>query len=199
MFSVPWSDSTEAETSDGASGDERSKVDSGEKARSAGKSTGADEATSGEEGDKSMPEDAADSEGAAELRSASARRTKRRESEEELFRYASEMASVAYLRQALDGLDREAERCIEGSLPRQAYEHAVRMLSNLDRLETRGALEPSQRLHWLTQVRERVAAAAGIYRENFPLFEASAIAAADGPGGSDASQSSNQKAASTDG
>lgn len=98
-------------------------------------------------------------------------RSKRREAEEELHRYATSVANVGYLRQVMDGLDREAERCLAAGLPRAAYELAIRLLPVLDQLETRGDLAVRERRHWLAEVRRRVAAAAELYLEQYGVGE----------------------------
>ena len=111
-------------------------------------------------------EETASSQNAADLAQPS--RAKRRESEQELHAYALDVASVSYLRQAIDGLDREASRCVEAGLPRVAYEQAMRMLPLLDLLETRGDLSFQERAHWLGEVRARVLEAAAAYRTAVP-------------------------------
>ncbi|MEM8932865.1 MAG: glycine--tRNA ligase subunit alpha [Acidobacteriota bacterium] len=91
------------------------------------------------------------------------RPAKRRETEEELYRYAVGVANVGHLRQIVDGLDREARRCLDAGLPRAAYELAIRALPALDRLDTRGDLTPREREQWLDQVRSLVEDAATQY------------------------------------
>ena len=96
-------------------------------------------------------------------------REKRREAEQELHRYNTEVANVGYLRQVIDGLDRESSRCIAAELPLPAYELAVRALPVLDQLETRGALPLRERGHWLEEIRARVREAADLYQQAYAL------------------------------
>lgn len=96
-------------------------------------------------------------------------REKRREREQELYRYADEVAGVGYLRQVLDQTDREAERCLAAELPRAAYELAVQALPALDHLEARGALASGERRQWLDGIARRVLAAADLYRRLYDL------------------------------
>ncbi|MEO1087776.1 MAG: glycine--tRNA ligase subunit alpha [Acidobacteriota bacterium] len=90
-------------------------------------------------------------------------RDKRREGEEELHRYAFDVADVGALRRSLDDLAGEAERCLAADLPRIAYEQAMRMLPLLDLLETRGDLSYRERVVRLGVVRDRVNEAARAY------------------------------------
>ena len=94
----------------------------------------------------------------------SAGREKRREREQELERYATEVADVGYLRQVLDLTDREAGRCLEADLPRTAYELAIRALPALDSLEARDALASGERRQWLRTIAARVTASGELYR-----------------------------------
>lgn len=101
---------------------------------------------------------------------------KRRAAEEELHRYAAEVADIGHLRQVLDGFEREARRCLDARLPRAAYELAIGALPTLDRLETRGDLTPREREHWLDQVRAVVEAAAKIHVEAAEVAEVAQVA-----------------------
>ncbi len=84
----------------------------------------------------------------------------RQRDEEELSRYAFEIADVAGLRRRLEMLDEEAGRCLEAGLSRPAYELAVRCLKLIDLLEARGELSARQRARLLERVCERVVAIA---------------------------------------
>jgi glycyl-tRNA synthetase alpha chain len=84
----------------------------------------------------------------------------RRQDEEELSRYAFEIADAGGLRRRLDALDEEAGRCLEAGLSRPAYELAVRTLKLIDLLDARGDLSVRQRAGQLERVRERVVAIA---------------------------------------
>ncbi|MCG8458745.1 MAG: glycine--tRNA ligase subunit alpha [Holophagales bacterium] len=90
-------------------------------------------------------------------------RSKRREAERELIRYAAEVAGVDHLRGMLGELDAEARRCLDAGLPRTAYELAVRLLPILDQLDSRGGLDLRERDHWLVEIRGRIIGAAEVY------------------------------------
>lgn len=106
-------------------------------------------------------------------------REKRREAEEELYLYTREVADVGYLRQVIDGLDRESARCLEAELPTAAYELAVRSLPPLDQLHIRGALSTRERSQWLSQIQSRVVAAAELYRRRYHLDSEAGASHAD--------------------
>ncbi len=84
----------------------------------------------------------------------------RRQEEEELSRYAFDVADAGELQRRLEVLEAEAERCLSVGLARSAYELAVRCLEPIDLLEARGELSARERRDWLERVRGRVVAAA---------------------------------------
>ena len=84
----------------------------------------------------------------------------RRREEEELTRYAFDVATADELGRRLEGLEHEAERCLEQGLARAAYELSVRCLEPIDLLEARGELSARARKAWLERVRTQVVSAA---------------------------------------
>ena len=92
----------------------------------------------------------------------------RRREEEELTRYAFDVADAGELGRRLEVLEHEAERCIEHRLARAAYELSVRCLEPIDLLEARGELSARERQAWLERVRTRVVAAAAMALEAPP-------------------------------
>ena len=87
----------------------------------------------------------------------------RRRDEMEQSRYFVEVAHAGDLRQRLEALGREAQRCLEAGLARPAYEIAVRCLGPIDTLDARGELSARERASWLDRVHEQVVAAADLY------------------------------------
>ncbi len=85
--------------------------------------------------------------------------------EEELSRYAFEVADPGELLRRFEVLEQEAERCLAGGLARAAYELSVRCLEPIDLLDARGVLSARERAESLDRVRDRVIAAAGIARD----------------------------------
>ncbi len=83
----------------------------------------------------------------------------RQREEEELSRYAFEVADPGELLRRLEVLEHEAERCLKEGLARSAYELSVRCLEPIDLLEARGVLSARERTEWLERVRGRVVAA----------------------------------------
>ncbi len=84
----------------------------------------------------------------------------RRQEEDELTRYAFDVADPGELLRRLEALEREAGRCLEQGLARTAYELSARCLAPIDQLEARGELSARARADWLERVRARVVAAA---------------------------------------
>ncbi|MCP3913956.1 MAG: glycine--tRNA ligase subunit alpha, partial [bacterium] len=82
--------------------------------------------------------------------------------EEELSRYAFEVADPGELLRRLEVLELEAERSLKEGLGRSAYELSVRCLEPIDLLEARGVLSARERTGWLERVRGRVVAAAEV-------------------------------------
>ncbi len=82
----------------------------------------------------------------------------RRRDEEELSRYAFEVADAGGLRRRLEALEEETERCLASGLARAAYELAVRCLEPIDLLDARGELSSRERARRQEWVGQRVAA-----------------------------------------
>ncbi len=80
--------------------------------------------------------------------------------EDELSRYAFEIADPDEILRRLEVLECEADRCLSAGLARPAYELAVRCLEAIDLLEARIAPSARERAGWLEGVRRRVVAAA---------------------------------------
>ena len=95
-----------------------------------------------------------------------------RRREDELSRYAFEVADPDRLRGRLETLDSESERCLAAGLARSAYELAVRCLEPIDLLEARGELSARERAGWLDRVRGRVVAAAELEMKAVPATAA---------------------------
>jgi glycyl-tRNA synthetase alpha chain len=106
-------------------------------------------------------------EGAEALRYDQLRRT----DEEEQSRYVEQVANVGYLRQVLDGLEREARRCLEADLVRPAYERAIECLAVLDTLDVRRDLTGRERVEWVEAVRRLVAGAADLHLRRQPAAQ----------------------------
>lgn len=101
----------------------------------------------------------------------------RRTDEEEQSRYVEEVANVGHLRQVLDGLEREARRCLEAELARPAYERAIECLAVLDVLDVRRDLSDREREEWTAAVREVVAGAAELHLSRARRAESETAAA----------------------
>lgn len=87
-----------------------------------------------------------------------------RRSEEEMSRYAFEVADADLWQRSLDRREEEARRCLDAGLPRTAYELAVGNLEHVELLLARGQLEVRHRLRHLQRVQELVLAAAQVAR-----------------------------------
>ncbi len=92
----------------------------------------------------------------------------RQRDEEELSRYAFEVADPAGLEGRLEALDGEALRCLESGLTRLAYEFAVRCLELIDLLDARGELSARARGRLLERVREKIVAIAELEEASRP-------------------------------
>ncbi|MEM1201771.1 MAG: glycine--tRNA ligase subunit alpha [Acidobacteriota bacterium] len=88
----------------------------------------------------------------------------RRLEEEELSRYAAEVAGVDHLRRTFEGLVAEARRCLDAGLAGPAYELAVQAVPMLDLLSVRGELQAQGRAAGLAEVRGLVGGAASLFR-----------------------------------
>ena len=90
-------------------------------------------------------------------------------------RYAFEIADPAYLRQAFDGAEREAERSLaEGAWP-AAYDYTLKCSHLFNLLEARGAVARTERTALIGRVRRMARRAAETYlaereAEGFPLL-----------------------------
>ncbi len=82
--------------------------------------------------------------------------------EDELTRYAFDIADPEALARRLEVLGNETERCLAEGLARAAYELAVSCLEPIDLLEARGELSARERADRLDRVRRWVVAAAQI-------------------------------------
>lgn len=96
----------------------------------------------------------------------------RGQSEEELSRYATEVADPEYLFRVLDGLEEESASCCRAGLARVAYELAVKCLWRIDLLTARDELSSRERDHHLERVRALVVAAAEAHRKRQPAVAA---------------------------
>ncbi len=107
----------------------------------------------------------------------------RQREEEEISRYAFEVADVAGLERRLEALDGEAVRCLEAGLARPAYELAVRCLELIDLLDARGELPARERVRLLEGVREKIVAIAELDLANAPAPEVVGTEAVDAVAG----------------
>jgi glycyl-tRNA synthetase alpha chain len=116
----------------------------------------------------------------------------RRQEEVELSKYYFEVADVDFLRQQLDGQEREAGRCLELGLVLPAYECALKCSHLFNVLDARGAVSVTDRVALIKRVRRLAVACAEAYvasREalGYPLLgKAAGGAAGAGEGVADA-------------
>lgn len=87
-----------------------------------------------------------------------------RRGEEEMSRYAFEVADATSWQRSLERREEEARRCLDAGLPRIAYELAVGNLEHVELLLARGQLEVRHRVRHLQRVQELVLAAAQVAR-----------------------------------
>ena len=100
----------------------------------------------------------------------------RKQEEYELSRYYFEVADVAFLQQQLDGMEREAHRCLEAGLVLPAYECALKCSHFFNVLDARGAVSVTERVALMKRVRDLAIACARAYVESrerlgFPLLQ----------------------------
>ena len=88
-----------------------------------------------------------------------------RAAEEELSRYAFEVADAGAWQDALAGREDEARRCLGAGLPRMAYELAIGNLQHIEMLLALGQLEIRDRVQHLQRVQELVTSAAELVRQ----------------------------------
>ena len=103
----------------------------------------------------------------------------RHSAEEEHARYVLETADSDFWRQRIEGLEGEAERCLEAGLPRTAYEVTLRGLLGIDILTARGALTPRQREMRIDRLQDLVIRTARRLVEPEDDLQASADAAVE--------------------
>ena len=99
----------------------------------------------------------------------------RHQDEVEFSRYYFEVANVDFLRQQFDGLEAEAERCLDEDLVLPAYECALKCSHLFNVLDSRGAVSVTERVAMIKRVRNLAVACARGYiasreRLGFPLM-----------------------------
>jgi len=109
----------------------------------------------------------------------------RKQEEYELSRYYFEVADVPFLQQQLDGMEREAGRCLAAGLVLPAYECALKCSHLFNVLDARGAVSVTERVGLMKRVRDLAVACARAYVESrerlgFPLLGAGAVAGVSG-------------------
>ncbi|MGE5233055.1 MAG: glycine--tRNA ligase subunit alpha [Acidobacteriota bacterium] len=103
-------------------------------------------------------------------------RSVRHQEEYELSKYYFEIADVPFLRQQLEGQEREARRCLEAGLVLPAYECALKGSHLFNVLDARGAVSVTERVAMMKRVRDLACACAEAYvasreRLGFPLLK----------------------------
>jgi glycyl-tRNA synthetase alpha chain len=103
----------------------------------------------------------------------------RHQEEVEFSRYYFELADVAFLQQQLDGMEREAGRCLAAGLVLPAYECTLKCSHLFNVLDARGAVSVTERVGLMKRVRDLAVACAKAYVESreklgFPLLAAAA-------------------------
>jgi glycyl-tRNA synthetase alpha chain len=99
----------------------------------------------------------------------------RHQDEYEMSKYYFEIADVAFLQQTLDGMEREAKRCLEAGLVIPAYECALKCSHAFNVLDARGAVSVTERVAIIKRVRDLAIGCAKEYvasreRLGFPLL-----------------------------
>jgi glycyl-tRNA synthetase alpha chain len=99
----------------------------------------------------------------------------RKQEEYELSRYYFEVADVAFLQSQFNGLEKEAQRCLEAGLVLPAYECALKCSHAFNVLDARGAVSVTERVGLMKRVRDLAVACAKAYvesreRQGFPLL-----------------------------
>jgi len=101
----------------------------------------------------------------------------RHQDEVEMSRYYFEIADVAFLQRQFEGLESEAQRCLEAGLVLPAYENALKCSHTFNVLDARGAVSVTERVGLMKRVRDLAVGCAKEYvasREKlgFPLLTA---------------------------
>ena len=99
----------------------------------------------------------------------------RKQEEYELSRYYFELADVSFLQSQFNGLEKEAQRCLEAGLVLPAYENALKCSHTFNVLDARGAVSVTERVGLMKRVRDLAVACAKAYvesreRQGFPML-----------------------------
>jgi glycyl-tRNA synthetase alpha chain len=99
----------------------------------------------------------------------------RKQEEYELSRYYFELADVAFLQSQFNGLEKEAQRCLEAGLVLPAYENALKCSHAFNVLDARGAVSVTERVGLMKRVRDLAVACAKAYvesreRQGYPML-----------------------------
>jgi glycyl-tRNA synthetase alpha chain len=99
----------------------------------------------------------------------------RHQDEVEMSRYYFEIADVSFLQRQFEGLENEAQRCLEAGLVLPAYENALKCSHTFNVLDARGAVSVTERVGLMKRVRDLAVGCAKEYvasREKlgFPLL-----------------------------
>ena len=99
----------------------------------------------------------------------------RKQEEYELSRYYFELADVSFLQSQFNGLEKEAQRCLEAGLVLPAYENALKCSHAFNVLDARGAVSVTERVGLMKRVRDLAVACAKAYvesreRQGFPML-----------------------------
>jgi glycyl-tRNA synthetase alpha chain len=99
----------------------------------------------------------------------------RKQEEYELSRYYFELADVGFLQSQFNGLEKEAQRCLEAGLVLPAYENALKCSHAFNVLDARGAVSVTERVGLMKRVRDLAVACARAYvesreRQGFPML-----------------------------
>jgi len=99
----------------------------------------------------------------------------RKQEEYELSRYYFELADVAFLQNQFNGLEKEAQHCLEAGLVFPAYENALKCSHAFNVLDARGAVSVTERVGLMKRVRDLAVACAKAYvesreRQGYPML-----------------------------
>jgi glycyl-tRNA synthetase alpha chain len=99
----------------------------------------------------------------------------RKQEEYELSRYYFELADVGFLQSQFNGLEKEAQRCLEAGLVLPAYENALKCSHAFNVLDARGAVSVTERVGLMKRVRDLAVACAKAYvesreRQGYPML-----------------------------
>ncbi|HEV7508112.1 MAG TPA: glycine--tRNA ligase subunit alpha [Thermoanaerobaculia bacterium] len=100
----------------------------------------------------------------------------RKQEEYELSRYYFELADVGFLQSQFNGLEKEAQRCLEAGLVLPAYENALKCSHAFNVLDARGAVSVTERVGLMKRVRDLAVACAKAYvesreRQGYPMLQ----------------------------